>query len=64
MGGGPCYQLVQFVVKIGSGLLRKYRVGQGKVSGCTTLADKLSMLKELSCQNHAYVKITLSSTRL
>ena len=40
MGGGPCYQLAQSVLKIGSALLRKYGVGQGKVSECTGLADK------------------------
>ena len=32
-----CYQLAQSVLKIGSALAE--RVGQGKVGGCTALAD-------------------------
>ena len=32
-----CYQLAQFVLKIGSGLAE--RVGQREVGGCTALAD-------------------------
>ena len=32
-----CYQLAQFVLKIGSALAE--RVGKGEVGGCTALAD-------------------------
>ena len=32
-----CYQLAQFILKIGSAL--EERVGRGQVGGCTALAD-------------------------
>ena len=40
-----CYQLEQSILKIGSALAE--RVGQGKVGGCTTLADSAWWLLQL-----------------
>ena len=43
-----CYQLAQSVLKIGSALAE--RVGQGKVGGCTALADSAWRLLQLALE--------------
>ena len=43
-----CYQLAQSVLKIGSVLAE--RVGQGKVGGCTALADSAWRLLQLAIE--------------
>ena len=49
-----CYQLVQFVLKIGSAVAE--RVGQGEVGGCTTLADSAWWLLQLVAVAAGYRK--------
>ena len=45
---GACYQLAQFVLKIGSALAE--RVGQGEVGGSTALADSAWRLLQLAIE--------------
>ena len=53
-----CYQLVQFVLKIGSALAERVegsalaeRVGQGEVGGCTPLGESTWRLLQLAVEN-------------